>query len=55
MNERKSKPAQIPDHIYQACEREARRRRKSSGKLVRWTDILFSAAEKQLDCSSQKN
>jgi len=45
---RKSKPAQIPSHIYSACEAEAQRQRKRSGELVRWTDILFDAVQKSL-------
>lgn len=49
---RKSKPAQIPHHIYAACEAEAQRRRKRTGKLVRWTNVLFAAAEKSLGCKS---
>jgi len=52
-NNRKSKPAQIPSHIYAACESEAAKRRKRTGKLIRWTDVLFAAAEQQLRCKPQ--
>jgi len=48
--DRKSKSAQIPSHIYAACEAEARRRRKRTAEMVRWTDVLFEVAEKELGC-----
>jgi hypothetical protein len=44
----RTKSAQIPSHIFNACEAEAARRRKKTGKIIRWTDILFEAVEKQL-------
>ena len=43
------KPIKIPHHIYAACEAEAIRRRKKTGKLIYWTAVLFEAAKKSLD------
>lgn len=51
---RKSKSAQIPERIYSACESEAARRRKRSGKLIRWTDVLFEIAEHKLGIKNQQ-
>ena len=51
---RKSKSAQVPVRIYNACEGEAARRRKRTGKLVRWTDVLFESAAKHLGVKNQQ-
>ncbi len=53
MAKAKYKTAAVPNHIHRACETEAIRRRKRTGKLIRWTDILFEIAEKHLKCSSR--
>ena len=46
------KPIKIPHHIYTACEAEAVRRRKKTGKLIYWTAVLFEAVEKSLSLNS---
>jgi len=51
---RKSKSAQVPAHIYNACEAEAVKRRKKTGKMIRWTDILFETVEKSLGLKGQQ-
>lgn len=53
-NDRKSKSAQIPVRIFNACEAEATKRRKRSGKQVCWTEVLFEMAEKALGLKSQQ-
>jgi len=37
---RKSKPFQVPQEIWQAAEKEAKERRKKTGALIRWSDII---------------
>lgn len=44
---RKSKPYQVPEHIWKACETEAKKRRKKTGDLVRWSDVLLEKLNKQ--------
>lgn len=51
---RRSKSAQIPVHIFDACESEAKKRRKKTGKLIRWTDVLFEIAEQKLGIKGQQ-
>jgi hypothetical protein len=50
----RSKSAQIPIHIFTACEAEAASRRKKTGKLIRWTEVLFEIAEKSLGVKVQQ-
>lgn len=42
----KSKMAKIPLDIYRACEDEAKKRRKKTGKLIYWTEVLFEKVRK---------
>ena len=37
---RKSKMYQVPEAIVEAAEKQAKERRKRSGALVRWSDII---------------
>ena len=37
---RKAKNIQLPEPIWKAAEAEAKRRRKKSGDLIRWSDIV---------------
>ena len=48
-----AKPIKIPHRIYAACEAEAVKRRKKTGKLIYWTTVLIEAAEKALGINSR--
>jgi hypothetical protein len=45
---RKTKPFQVPESIWKAAEAEAKRRRKKTGDLIRWTDIVNEILAKHL-------
>lgn len=37
----RARPIKMPADICRAAESEATRRRKKTGALVRWTDVIF--------------
>lgn len=43
---RKTKPLAVPEKIYEAAEAEAKRRRKKSGDLIRWSDVVHEILRK---------
>lgn len=45
---RKSKPFQMPERIWRAAEAKARERRRLTGEMVRWTDVIHEILAKRL-------
>ena len=39
---------QVPRHLYEKLERKALARRKKTGEIYRWTDIIREMLEKKL-------
>jgi len=50
----KHKSAAIPIDIYEACEAEARRRRKHTGDSIAWTTVLYEILRKSLNLQHQQ-
>jgi hypothetical protein len=46
-----AKPYQCPIELYAKLEAEAARKRKATGKMIRWTDILRKILEQYFKIS----
>jgi hypothetical protein len=45
---RKTKPFQVPEQIWKAAEEKAKERRKKTGALIRWSDIIHEILAEHL-------
>ena len=45
---KKSKPFQMPESIWRAAEQIARDRRKLTGEMCRWTDVIHKILNRYL-------